>query len=116
MGVIDAYLANIEPTKRAELERIRGIAHAMLPGYEEVISYMMPTIKYQGEAIIGFDAHKNHIGIYPFSGGVISKIKELAAYDTSPGAIREPLDNLLPKSLIEKIIHERLDQLGLSPK
>ena len=74
--------------------------------------YGMPTIRLQGKAIIGFDAHKNHIGIYPYSSQVIATIEELGAYDTTKGAIREKLGYLLPNVLIEKIIRERLKQVS----
>ena len=113
MSIIDDYLKNVPSEKRAELERIRKIAKEFLPGCEETISYGMPTLKLNGKSIIGFDAHKKHIGIYPFSGSVISKIKELNSYETSSGAIRVPFDKLMPKSLIEKIISVRLGQLKL---
>jgi uncharacterized protein YdhG (YjbR/CyaY superfamily) len=114
MTVIDDYLENIEPHKRAELERIRSIARKLLPGYQETITYRMPTIKYQGKSIIGFDAHKNHIGIYPFSSYVISIIEELKNYDTTKGAVQEKLDQLLPDDLIERIIRERVKQVGFN--
>lgn len=110
MSVIDDYMKNIEPEKRAELERIRSIALEMLPGAEEAIAYGMPAIKFKGQSIIGFDAHKSHIGIYPFSGHVISEIKELERYGQTKGAIQEKLDDLLPKELIQKIIAVRLEQ------
>ncbi len=112
MTIIDKYFEDIESTQKAELERIRSIAKAMLPDAEEAISYGMPTIKLNGKSVIGFDAHKNHIGIYPFSGSVISKIAELKEYAHTEGAIREQLDNLLPESLVQKIIRERLKQIA----
>jgi uncharacterized protein YdhG (YjbR/CyaY superfamily) len=113
MSVIDDYLKEFEPPVSTELERIRSIAHKLLPGYEEAITYGMPTIKYRGKSIIGFSARKNHIGIYPFSGQVISETDELKNYETTKGAIREKLDNPLPNSLIEKIIRNRLKQAGV---
>lgn len=116
MSVIDDYLKQVPEPERAELERIRAIAHAMLPDVVEAISYGMPTIKFQGKSILGFDAHRHHIGVYPFSGSVISQIEELSTYDTTPGAIREKLDQPLPKALIEKVIRVRLRQLGLDTK
>lgn len=112
MSVIDDYLNNVNPAQRTELERIRSIAKAMLPNAEEVISYGMPTIKYKGKSVLGFDAHKNHIGIYPYSGRIISTIKELEEYNTTKGAIRENINKPMPKSLIEKIIRERLKQIS----
>jgi uncharacterized protein YdhG (YjbR/CyaY superfamily) len=111
MSVIDDYLKGMELKQKNELERIRKIALKKLPGAEEAISYGMPTIKLKGKSIIGFDAHKNHIGIYPYSGHVISEIEELKKYSTSAGAIREPLDDLLPEELIEKVIEVRLSQI-----
>lgn len=110
MSAIDDYLKNVDPVQKTELERIRAIAQEMLSGAEEVISYGMPTIKYKGKSIIGFDAHKNHIGIYPFSGQVISEIKELDKYGKTKGAVQEKLDDLLPKELIQRIINIRLKQ------
>src|SRR5580693_214699 len=104
MSIIDTYLEPLDSATRAELERIRSIAQAMLPGYEETISYGMPTIKYRGKSIIGFDTHKKHIGIYPFSSQVISEIDELRDYSTTKGAIQEKPDQLLSDTLIEKII------------
>lgn len=112
MSIIDGYLEEVEPSKRAELERIRSIAHKLLPGAEETITYGVPTIRYKGKSIIGFSAFKNHIGIYPFSSQVISEIDELKDYSTTKGAIQEKLDNLLPNALIEKIIRHRLKQAG----
>lgn len=63
MSVIDDYLKEFEPPVSTELERIRSIAQNLLPGYEETITYGMPTIKYRGKSIIGFSARKNHVGI-----------------------------------------------------
>jgi uncharacterized protein YdhG (YjbR/CyaY superfamily) len=110
MSVIDDYLEQTEQSKRAELERIRAIAMTLLPGCEETISYGMPTIRYQGKPIIGFATRKNHIGIYPFSSYVISKVEELKNYATTKGAIQERLDHPLPHALLQKIIRERVKQ------
>ena len=72
MSVIDEFFDKIEPEKRAELERLRGIVRAMLPEADETISYGMPTMKYHHKPVLGFNALKDHVGIYPFSGHVIS--------------------------------------------
>ena len=67
MTHIDDYLTKVEPSKRQELERIRALAKKIVPGSEEAIVYGMPTLKYQGKPFLGFNAHKQHIGIYPYS-------------------------------------------------
>lgn len=109
MTVIDDYLTKVEPSKRQELERIRTLAKQTVPGAEEAIVYGMPTLKYQGKPFLGFDAHKQHIGIYPYSGQVIEELKEqLHDCSFSKGAIRVPLDHPISEELLKQIIHLRL--------
>src|ERR1700730_15193956 len=100
MTLIDDYLEKVEASKRRELERIRTLAKQRVAGAEEAISYGMPTLKYQGKPFLGFDAHKNHIGIYPYSGEVVEELKDqLHDYAVSKGAIRVPLDHPLSEAL-----------------
>jgi uncharacterized protein YdhG (YjbR/CyaY superfamily) len=108
-GAIDEYLKTIEPEKRKALERIRALAKKIVPSAEEVISYRMPTLKYAGKPFLGFDAHANHIGIYPYSGQVIAALKDaLQRYEVTKGAIRIPLDKPIPKTILSKVIKCRL--------
>ncbi len=109
MSLIDDYLKNVEPSKRKELERIRALAKEIVPEAEETISYKMPTLTYEGKAFLGFDAHANHIGIYPYSGKVIPQLKdELSEYTVSKGAIQVPLDHPISKELLKLVITTRL--------
>ena len=115
MTGIDDYLATVEPSKRKELERIRTLAKKIVPDAEEAIAYNMPTLKYQGKPFLGFDAHKSHIGIYPYSGQVIETLKDqLHDYSFSKGAIRVPLDHPISEELLKQIIHLRLKQITAS--
>jgi uncharacterized protein YdhG (YjbR/CyaY superfamily) len=109
MTVIDDYLKKIEPSKRSALKRIRALAKQAVPDAEEAISYGMPTLKYLGKPFLGFDAHANHIGIYPFSGHVIPALKsQLGGIKSSNGALRVPLDEPISDALLKKIIDRRL--------
>lgn len=115
MTVIDTYLTTVEPSKRKELERIRTLAMQVVPEAEEAIVYGMPTLKYRGKPFLGFDAHKHHIGIYPYSGQVIETLKDqLHNYSFSKGAIRIPLDQPISEELLKQIIHLRLQQITSS--
>jgi uncharacterized protein YdhG (YjbR/CyaY superfamily) len=112
MSLIDDYLENIEPSKRKQLQRIRMLAKEIVPNAEETISYQMPTLTYEGTSFLGFDAHANHIGIYPFSGKVIPQLKdELSEYAVSKGAIRIPLDRPISKRLLKLVITYRLNAI-----
>jgi uncharacterized protein YdhG (YjbR/CyaY superfamily) len=109
MGLIDDYLRKIEPSKRKQLQRIRVLAKEIVPSAQEAISYNMPTLKYEGRSFLGFDAHADHIGIYPFSGRVVPQLKdELRAYAVTKGAIRIPLDRPISKRLLKLVISCRL--------
>jgi len=109
MSVIDEYLKKIEPPARKELRRIRRLAKQVVPRAEEAISYRIPTLKYRGKPFLGFDARKHHIGVYPFSGHVLPKLKaELREFAQSKGALRVPYDKPISKSLLGKIISHRL--------
>ena len=109
MNPIDDYLKTIEPSKRKQLQRIRMLAKEIVPSAEETISYGMPALTYEGKAFLGFDAHADHIGIYPHSGRVIPQLKdELRTYTVSKGAIRVPLDRPISKRLLKLVITCRL--------
>jgi uncharacterized protein YdhG (YjbR/CyaY superfamily) len=113
MTVIDDYLTTVDPLKRQELERIRALAKKAVPDAEEAMSYGMPTLKYHGQPFLGFDAHKQHIGIYPYSGQVIEELKgQLHAYGFSKGTIRVPLDHPISEELLKQIIDHRLRQIA----
>ncbi len=114
MSVIDDYIKNIGPTKQVELERIRQIAKELVPDADEVISYGMPTLQLRGQSFLGFDAHANHLGIYPFGGEEIEVFKaqlEELNYEFSKGAIRVPYDRPFPKKLLVEIIQHRINRL-----
>ena len=113
MSVIDDYLKKIEPGKRAELERIREIAKKVVPEAEEVIGYGMPTLKYKNKGFLGFDAHKDHIGIYPYGGEEIEILKDkLSMYGLSKGAIRVPYNQPIPEKLLTEIITLRIARIN----
>ncbi len=117
MTPVDEYLAKVEPAKRKALKRIRALAKKAVPHADETISYGMPTLKYHGKPFLGFDAHTNHIGIYPYSGQVIDKLSEmLSAYKTTKAAIRVPLDKPIPETTLRAVIACRLAAIRAETK
>lgn len=114
MTVIDEYLQKIDPEKRKELERIRKIAKEVVPIAEEVISYGMPTLQYNGKSFLGFNLYTKHIGIYPFGGEEIEVFKdklENLHYKFSAGAIQIPFTNQIPEKLLKEIVTHRIKRI-----
>jgi len=82
-----------------------------LPDAEQCLSYAVPGFKVGGTTIAGFAAFKNHLSYLPHSGSVFPQLAdELAGYQKSTGALRFPIDQPLPRELVEKLIAVRLRQ------
>jgi uncharacterized protein YdhG (YjbR/CyaY superfamily) len=110
---VDDYLSQVPPEARAALERLRKTIKAAAPNTTETISYQMPTFKYQGRALVGFAAFKNHCSLFPYSTKVMDSLREeLESYDTSgKGTIRFPADQPLPAALVKKLVKTRMEEI-----
>jgi uncharacterized protein YdhG (YjbR/CyaY superfamily) len=61
---VDAYLVEVPVERRAVLAAIRQLCLDLLPGYEEGMSYGMPSYAKDGVVEFGFASQKNYISIY----------------------------------------------------
>jgi uncharacterized protein YdhG (YjbR/CyaY superfamily) len=108
---IDAYLADLDEPKRSTLQELRQTILEVIPDAEEGISYKMPAFRLNGKVVAGFAAFKNHLSYLPHSGSVFPELqKELADYRTSTGALQFPVDEPLPRSLVEQLVSVRIQQ------
>ncbi len=63
----------------------------------------------------GYAYYKAHCSFFPHSGTVLEALREeLGDYAWSKGTLRFPVDEALPASLLERLVAERLRQLGLA--
>lgn len=108
MAAIDDYLKKMNGPERAELQRIRELVHKTVKDPVEVISYGMPGFKYKGKYLMGFNAFKDHLSIFPTNGPVEAVKDRLGNYETSKGTIRFTLDSPLPDNLIIQILKIRV--------
>jgi uncharacterized protein YdhG (YjbR/CyaY superfamily) len=109
---VEDYLSQVPEEARATLEKLRKTIKAAAPNTTETISYQMPTFKYQGRALVGIAAFKNHCSIFPYSTKVIDAHREeLQPYETSKGTIRFPADKPLPAALVKKLVKERIEEI-----
>lgn len=114
MSVIDEYLANISPSQKDELEKIRSTVKRLVPEAEEVISYGMPVFKYNKHYLIGFAAFKDHMSIFPGSGPIEAVGDKLSTFKTSKGTVQFTVDHPIPETLIKEIVSHCL--LGIPKK
>jgi uncharacterized protein YdhG (YjbR/CyaY superfamily) len=104
---IDEYIATFPAETRRILEELCATIRAAAPDAAEKISYQMPTFAQAGN-LVHFAAHKGHIGFYPTPSGIEAFRDELAAYESSKGAVRFPLGQPLPLDLISRIVKFRV--------
>ena len=106
---VDAYLRGLEEPKRGTLQTLRSTILEVLPDAEQVISYGMPAFRVGGKTVAGFAALKAHLSYLPFSGSVLSQLAdELKGYTMTKSALHFPVDEPLPKALVEKLIAARV--------
>ncbi|MGH9286766.1 MAG: iron chaperone [Acidimicrobiales bacterium] len=112
---IDRYLAGLDEPQRSTLEALRKSIMEVVPGAEQCISYGMPAFKVQGKTVAGFAAFKNHLSYLPHSGSVLATLlDDVAPYETSKGSLKFAIYEPLPKRLVKKLIHTRMQELGLA--
>ncbi len=110
-ATIEEYIASFNEDGQKILSTVYKIIKDKVPAETtEIISYQMPTFRYNGN-LIHFALYKKHLGLYPGVEAIEYFQTELKSYKTSKGAIQIPLDQPLPKQLIEKIIDFNIAKL-----
>lgn len=111
---IDAYFASVEEPKRSTLEEMRRRILEVVPDAEQTISYACPAFKVNGKVVAGLAAFKNHLSYLPHSGSVLPALgDEIEGYGGTKSALHFPVDEPLPRDLIERLITTKLRELGL---
>jgi uncharacterized protein YdhG (YjbR/CyaY superfamily) len=112
---VDRYLAEAPSPHRATLEVIRATLRELLPDAVEELSYGMPSFNVGGKAVAGYAYFKNHCSYFPHSGSVLPELgDDLNGYEWSKGTLKFPIDEPLPRPLLERLVGTRLDELGLT--
>jgi uncharacterized protein YdhG (YjbR/CyaY superfamily) len=110
METIDQYIQQFPDDVQEKLTELRNVILKAAPEAIEKISYKMPAFYFK-ENLIYFAGYKNHIGIYPTSKAIVHFKEELKNYKSSKGAFQIPLNQEIPKELIEKIVTFRIESI-----
>jgi uncharacterized protein YdhG (YjbR/CyaY superfamily) len=108
----DDRLAQVPEPARSTLQSLRETIRAAVPEATETVSYGLPAFKYRGKPLLALGAARDHCSLHLM--GYIPKELEadLEKYETSKGAVRFPLDEPLPASLVRKIVKVRVAQVA----
>jgi uncharacterized protein YdhG (YjbR/CyaY superfamily) len=114
-NTVEEYFSDFTKMAQVKLQELREIIKAAAPQAKEVISYNMPAFK-QNRILVYYAAYKNHIGFYPTPSGITTFESRLTNYKYSKGAIQFPIDQPLPKELIQDILRFRIEEDFLKKK
>jgi len=109
---VDEYLLAVEEPKRGTLQALRRTILEIVPDAEQVLSYRVPAFRARGRIVAGFAAFKDHLSYVPFSGSVLGELgDELRGYTMTKSSLHFPVDRPLPKTLVQKLIALRLEEI-----
>jgi uncharacterized protein YdhG (YjbR/CyaY superfamily) len=110
---VTAHIKKFDKPQRDALQAVRESIAELLPEADEVIKYGIPTFAMNGKGIIGFDGYKKHNSIFPYSGAITEILRsDLVKYEQTKGSIHFDREKPFPKTLLRKIIKERLKQIS----
>jgi uncharacterized protein YdhG (YjbR/CyaY superfamily) len=112
---VDEYFeAQPEKVRKALLELRECILKAE-PNATELLNYNIPAYALvengKREQQIMIAGYKKHVGLYPHPTTMEKFEPELTEYKRAKGSVQFPLDNPLPKELIERMIKYRIQLL-----
>jgi uncharacterized protein YdhG (YjbR/CyaY superfamily) len=106
----DEYIAAATSPGKELLEEMRAIIKMVAPEAEERTSYGMVGYFFHG-ALVYIGSFKNHVSLFGAGSKLFEQYrKELENYKTSKGTIQFPLDQPLPKELIEALVRDRITE------
>lgn len=112
MGAVDDYFESLEEATRLAYERVRGLALAEVPEAGQGTSYGMATLTYRGRPLLGFQAARNHLSIFPFSPAAIDTVRDqLAGSAVSKGTLRFDPAHPLPSDVIRALVRSRAAEI-----
>jgi hypothetical protein len=112
---VEEYILDFPEIAQIKMQELREIIKSVATNCKEIISYNMPAYKQNG-IVVYFAANKNHIGFYPTPSGITAFESQLTNYKYSKGAIQFPIDQPLPKELIQDILRFRIEEDFLKKK
>ena len=71
------YLEEVPAERKPALSRLRDLCRATLTGYEESMSYGLPSYSRNGEIEVGFASQKHFIALYILKNDVMDAHRDL---------------------------------------
>jgi len=112
---VDDYLAGLDEPRRSTLTVLRGQILQALPDAEQGLSYGVPVFRIGGKNVAGLSAAARHVSYLPHSGDVLGAMSadDLGGFEASKGALRLPVDAVVPQEVVDRLIAARRAEAGV---
>jgi uncharacterized protein YdhG (YjbR/CyaY superfamily) len=111
-GAVDEYFQSLEADERAAFERVRSLVTEVAPGVGQGTSYGVPALMHAGRPLIGFHAGKTFLSVYPYSGAVVTALRErLPGLETTSGSVHFSKGEPLPDEVIRTMVELRIAEI-----
>jgi len=108
---VDEYISILPDDEKKELQRIRSIISSTIPQSRERIVYKTCVFSFKKD-LVGFASQKNFLSFYTMSPQLVKDMKkDLQGIQLSGATIHFTPKDPLPKSLIQKILKARLEEI-----
>ena len=109
---VEEYINLLSSDKKKALEDIRSIIFSTIPEIKERIAYKICVFSVKRD-LVGFASQKNHLSFYVMSPPLVRKLKDdLKKFNASGATIHFSPKKKIPKALVQKILKERLKEIG----
>ena len=115
-AIIDRYIADLEPAQQAALREVRETVIALDPGIEEALSYGMPAFRYHDRMVLWYMGAKAHCSLFPTAAVIDAHRADLEGFRLSKGTIQFTPDNRVSKSLLERMVRDRMARIDRGEK
>lgn len=104
-----AYIARQPAVARKHLRKLRTAILAAVPGAEEVISYRIPAVRYEGRILVWYAGFAHHFSLFPMGERIrLANAAALRNYKTAAGTIRFPFDRPPSQRLVRRLVKARM--------
>ena len=104
-SMVDAYLSELAPDRRAAVERIRSLIFETIPDVTETMRYRMPTYELD-DVVCAVASQKHYISVYMDVSLVAKYAQELKYLDVGKSCIRFKRIDDLPLDTVRRILIE----------
>jgi uncharacterized protein YdhG (YjbR/CyaY superfamily) len=110
--MFEDYLSELTDAERSALVALVDRVASVAPDATEGRSYGLPAFRYRGKPLIGFAAHKDHLGLYPFSPAILASVTErLDGYSHSKGSLRFSPEQPIPDDVLTDLVVGRMREI-----